>query len=228
MKNALALALVALVVSLVALVGMLLGSRAEVDPQTGSVMPVERADAEVLARLDELVSELRGLRNRVDMLEAAPVRSSRAPAEEAVASKEEFDALKEEVRSVIQDQDGLPVRSEVFQEQVAETLQKLQEEAADEKERLQYERRTSQVGNAVEKLDTRLDLTPAQANSMEVALLARYERQAELSQLWNQGGDLEVVGELKLADAVAFEAELASFLTIEQLELFQSEQTTGK
>ena len=57
---------------------------------------------------------------------------------------------------------------------------------------------------------------------MRTALEARYEREAQLLSLWQEGAGDEVVVQRKQAHAEAFRDELASFLTEDQLQGFWS------
>ena len=54
------------------------------------------------------------------------------------------------------------------------------------------------------------------------ALLAQYDRDTALTQLWDQGASDEVLGEQKQADGAAFTDDLGAFLSDQQLQTFWS------
>ncbi|MCP3914567.1 MAG: hypothetical protein GY711_03300 [bacterium] len=223
--NTSALSVVAIVLSSVSIAALLWESPPMQDDEVAPVAPAPGADAAVLQRMEALSEENRKLRDRLAMLEVRPA-PQRTPVLDGFVSKEEFDAFKDEVRAALSSPDALiggsPRAATKFKEQVASTLSELRKAETVGKFRNKQESRVAGLDATMTKMDGWLGLTPQQSNSMRSALLAQYDREAELLRRWEAGEDSEVLGEVKASDRTAHRAALAEFLTPEQIQTFSS------
>ena len=208
-----------------AAVALLLGSpSADAPPPVAPQHTASAQDAALVARVAGLEEQGRALQDELARLEALQAAASRAPAG-PVVSPEDLEALRAELESAVA---GAAVpRSVDLEAQVADALTTIRREERAEVYRGQQERRLERLDEVLPRLEQRLVLTRYQSSRMRRALTDRYEREAELLGLWQEGASDEVVGQQKRADAEAFRDELASFLTEDQLEGFWSDGGRG-
>ena len=108
-----------------------------------------------------------------------------------------------------------------FRAFVADTLTELRaSEAAAELRAI--EERAERLDEILAILATRLALTQPQSDRLRSALLARFDREAEYVRLWEQGAEEDVLTKLKATDRETHEAELATFLSPEQIAVYRS------
>ena len=234
MKAPLIVALLALVLSAVALAAMLTTALSTEPRATDPALPMVSAhDADILAQLKSLTEENRDLRDRLATLELMPASSpsQRAPVTAGFVPKEEFEAFRDEVRLALGSSgtpDGEALTSlPGFKEQIADTLSEIRHEEAVGKVRTRIAARLAKLDETMPRIDEWLELTLQQSSSMRTALLAQYDREAELVRRWEAGEDSEVLGELKRSDREAHRDELAGFLTPAQLETYASRSGGG-
>jgi hypothetical protein len=229
MKNPLIVALIALVLGAAALVTSLL-DRSSFVPRDAveSVAVTPESSGSLGERLEELTAENRALRDRLTALEMRPVDVPRVPVTSGFVPREEFDAFCVEVRDALAGTDEsaaqLAGTPEVFKEQVASTLTEIRRAEADAKALSLQTDRVVGLDRTMPKIETWLELTPQQSTRMRSALLAQYDREAELTRRWQAGEDPAVLGELKRSDGEVHIAELAGFLTTAQFERYTAGQ----
>lgn len=223
MKSALAISISALFLSVTALVGFWMNSKRIPEGSVEPIAPASTAhNAELLASIDALNERLA----RVE-LRPAPV-AQRAPVGggEEFVTREEFDALRAELQAALLvragSAGGRELQSDEFKQQLASTLTELRKDEVAEKFEAKHEKRTAQLDLTLPKLQDALGMTATQTNQMRSAMLAQYEREAELLRRWRAGEDDEVLGELKQSDQETHRAELREFLSEEQLETLGS------
>lgn len=224
MKHASALSVLALIAAGVALSVQFFGDEGvEAEPVREHAV---RRDDSLQLKVDELAQENRLLRERLSLLESRPTTES-APRQGADAvTRAEFDALRDEVRGLLDRPAPLAssadTEDDAFKEQVATTLSQIRKDEAVAKVRANHEKRVERIDETMPKIDRWLELTPQQSSEMRSALLAQYERDAELARRWEEGEDDEVLGEIKRTDREAHIADVSAFLTPAQLETYSS------
>ncbi len=224
MKNPLVLALLALVLGGAALVLSLL-NRPPHGFREGAEPVALSPDDSLALRVDELVEENRGLRDRVAALEMVPVpvAGARVVAGGEWVAREEFDAFRDEVRAALAELGSVAkvgADPAALKDSVASALTEVRREEAVGKVRAKQEARLERLDQTMPKMESWLELTPQQSDRMRSALLAQYEREAELTRRWQAGEDPEVLGELKRGDRETHRAELSGFLSAEQMERY--------
>ncbi len=224
MRAALGMATLALLLGGVALLAALSGRGAPGPERDPPALARAAPNAELRARLDALASENRDLRERLALLEARPAPDARAPATAGLATVEELEALRAELRAAVaaraRPDEGAGDAAPVFKERVAETLSEIRHEEAVAKVRSQQERRLERLDETMPKVEEWLGLSPYQSDRMRSALLVQYEREAELVRRWEAGEDPELLGERKVADREQHLAEVAAFLSAQQYETY--------
>ena len=217
MKVSLIFSFLALALSGVAVVGMLLDSAARAPRTEGEVVPVSPAvDAELLA-------EVQALRERLAAVELQPAPvSQRIPVTEGFVTKEDFAAFQDEVREALE---GSALASTLqvpaFKEQLADTMEQIQRDEAVAKTDASYRKRVESLDDRMAKLGDILGLDRRQASRLRSELLAKYERDADLTRRWQLGEDAEVLGEVKATNHRVHQEELSAILTLEQLARYQ-------
>ena len=181
------------------------------------------------ARKSELLSEeIQILRERITALEMAPVEplGSRTQAAGTLVEREEFDAFKESVREALAGRGAMAAKfeseSEAFKDQVATTLNEIRKDEAVLEVRAKQERQIERLDASMPKIENWLALTPDQSTRMRSALLAKYDRDAELTRRWENGEDSEILGEIKRTNRETHLTELGQILTPSQLETYSS------
>lgn len=146
-------------------------------------------------------------------------------------TQEEFDAFRDEVREALAGGKALAAElttgPEGFRDQVAESLTEILRDEAADKVRTWQEERLERLDETMPKVETWLELTPSQSDQMRSALLAQYDREAELTRRWEAGEDPVVLGELKLSDREAHLAQLELFLAPAQFESYSVSGDSG-
>ena len=89
------------------------------------------------------------------------------------------------------------------------------------------EKRSERIDDDMVRLEKLLKLTPYQSSEVRTALIAQYEREAELRQMWEDGVDAAIVGERKRSDGETFKADLETVLDQDQVETFWREVARG-
>lgn len=210
-------------------VALLLGSRSA-GPEGSLVAPAGTANAELAARVEALVAENRALRERLEVLELRPAVEARAPVVslDGLVPQEEFDAFKDSVEQALAGLGGASPPAGGLKEQVAEALGTIRKEERVQSVKASQERRVAGLDETMPKLEERLGLSPYQSGRLRSALLAQYEREAELIRLWEQSVDDELLGQRKTDDLRTFSDELAGFLSEEQLDAFRNVMRASK
>lgn len=236
MKNPIALSLVALVASLVALGSILV--QGATDPaggaatSEGATVSRDTVAPDLAARVESLAAENAVLRDRIAMLETAPVAAERTVDTSTLVPRDEFDAFRDEVMKALEGETMLAAsaskKPDAFKEQVAQALQEVRHKETAEKWQSGVQKRVDAIDETMPKIERWLELTPDQSSSMRTALLAQYERQQEYIRQWEAGADDEIIGELKTADNEALRTELSGFLSPEQLERYTRRGRGGK
>ncbi len=225
MKSALTVSIIALLLSAAA-IATLLARRP--GPDTSGEAPVLAgelaAEGELRERLEELAAENRALRDRLAMLELRAAPEARTPVTEGFATREELEALREELFDALAGGSPLgsaiPDGSSELEERVAGALTAIRKQEAVDKARARQEDRSASLEDTMPKIEQWLELSPHQSNEMRSALLAQYDRETDLIRRWEAGEDPELLGEQKRSDREAFQSELALFLSADQLETF--------
>ena len=233
MKLPLTLAVLASLLSVAALVSSRLGDRvgASQDKARGVLM---RESSEA-SRLLELEAEVEELRRRLLERDLTPadVPAATGARTEAVdfATRAELEALREELMEAFAARPGpAPAPGQVdwgFKDRVESTLEQLERERQVEKLETWQAERLERLEETMPKIRDWLELTPSQGERMRSALLAQWEREAELTRRWQAGEDAGVLGEIKQEDRQAHRDELASFLTPAQLERYEERPDPG-
>jgi len=219
MKTPLIISLLALVLSVVAIVSMLVGTGVPESREESAVVPVASDPTATL------LTELEALRQRVAELEMIPASAQveRAPAPDGYVSKEDFFAFREEVLGAL---DGSSLVSSIqgpeFKDTLEVTLDEINRDQAIEKTNASYQMRVDGIDERMAQLDAKLDLSRQQSGALREELLTRYERDADMSRRWHEGEDPEVIGELKMTNNQAHQDALSLILTPEQLESYRS------
>ncbi len=206
------------------------------EDQRRTAAPVDLApdpDRSLALRVDELVAENKALHDRLLALELRPLAAagSRAPAIEDFVPREEFEAFRDEVHGALKDQSELATRlakdPEGLKQQVASALTDVRRDEAVSKVRAKREGELERLDETMPKLEQWLGLTPDQSSEMRSALLAQYDRDAELIRRWEAGEDAEVLGELKRTNAESHSSDLSAILTPDQLETYSARRRRG-
>jgi len=188
------------------------------------------ADGELVLNLNERLAALEAenlrLSGRLAALEAQPraAEPARVPAgtpapdpeldsepELGLVSISEADAV---LRRALESDGGL------LEERVAQTIAKVRKDEQAAKVQAHHEKRLARLDADVERFTEKLELDTHQAQQLRAALLAQYDRDAALTQLWEQGVADDVLGEQKQADGAAFSEDLGAFLSDDQLDTF--------
>ncbi len=227
MKNPILLSLVALIVSVVALAALLFRVPVgELEALPVALPGAGQSQAELLARLDALSEETRRLRNQLALLESSPSPEARTPVLDGFVSQEEFEAFRDEMRAAFAERSEFVVppsgQSDEFEAQVADTLSKIRLTESVEAARSKLSKLAGEVDATMPKITSWLELTPSQSESMRTALLDLYDREADLVRRWEAGEDPELLGETKRIDRETHRAQVAAFLTPQQLETYTS------
>ena len=196
-------------------------------PTSGSV------DGATLAALDlalsDLQSENAALRARLDELERpAELAPVTPPATEAVerseavagVSRAEFEDLLERIEAFEARPLESPESLSAAKEDLKLALKEVRKEEAHDSVRQWETARRERLDDDVAKITERLALSPSQENEMRRALLAQYDRDQEVRQLWEQGVSDEILGETKQTNGETFATDLQGFLTEEQQTAF--------
>jgi hypothetical protein len=178
-------------------------------------------DAALVARIADLEEQGRSLREELARIETTVAAASRVPVEPDV-SPEDLEALRDELERALAGMPASEPRAAALEEQVAEALTRIRREERAGTIRDQQERRLERLDEVLPQLEQRLGLTRYQSSRMRTALIDRYEREAEMLRMWQDGAGDQAVGQQKRADAEAFRDELASFLDEDQLQGFWS------
>lgn len=229
MKNHLFVSLVALALGAGALALNLI-DRSSRAPQGAAASGALASDSNesFYARVEELIEENQALRGRLAALEMQPVPSagSRAPVGTGYVPQEEFDAFRDEVREALAGSDAVVAKlgsgPEGFKDQVASSLSQIRKEETAGKLRDWQEMRLERMDQSMPKIETWLELTSNQSVSMRSALLAQYDREAELTRRWEAGEGTEALGEAKRSDREAHLVDLSGFLSPFQLERYSA------
>jgi hypothetical protein len=190
-------------------------------------------------RLDDLIDAHGELVARVDRLDlrspdslASPDRSplteptDRAPVGD-FATRAELDELRKELARLQGLESGVGVPEQGFEDQVKSALKQVrQEERVDGVRRYQDARR-ERLDKDMLGLRDALSLDSRQEEDLRAALLAQYDREDALTRLWEEGVEAEVLGEQKAEALSAFQADLESALTEEQVQSFWSTVAKG-
>ena len=232
MKNPLLVALLALAVSGLCLVVLLTNPlETGVREAAAGASTAHDSQADVLERIGELAEAQRQLRERLERLEVRPAPALRAPAEASAVSREEFEAFRDELLGALDEAPGpddprrgealSPAEIDDFRAHVAEAITEIRKQETADKLRA-VEQRAERLEVVLPMWAQRLDLSPDQTGRLRAALLARYDREADVLRRWEAGAPPEVLGELKRNDREVHRLELAEFLTPEQLAAFPS------
>ncbi len=201
---------------------LLLGAGSSDSRAAESPMPdAPRAgrDSGLLEAIDDLLAENMQLRRRIEVLENTPEPIVRDPVDGYV-SQQTFEAFQKEVRGALAQQSDATVEPEEFKGQIAGALIDIRRQEACDKVRPYQETREARREEDLEKMADWLELSPHQVEGVRGVLLTQYDREQEQRRLWEEGGDEEVLGELKRTDGEAFDADLRGILTDEQRETF--------
>ena len=225
MKDPAPLALLALVLSLAALAGVLLDSPSGAAPESTPPTSSE-VDPQLLTRLDELAAENQTLRRDLDRLEMALSAQAAAAGRSAVGgeslSEGELEQLVEQVRGELQAQPGVGAVAPVdFTEQVASSLETIQREEATRKAEQRGASRSEKLAEQLPKAAQALGLSSDQEFDLQAAITGWYEAEAQMTQMWSEGGASEELGAFKEQSYGALESSLQAILSPQQLEDYQ-------
>ena len=221
MKNSLPIALLALLLSLVALgAGLRYGPPA---PNPDRV-PRPTGPDDTDQRLDQLVGENTALRLRVESLEMALANlpnnaSVRTEVGGEVLGPDELERVVAEVREALQTDDAGGGTS-AFTSKVASSLKEIRLEDARAKAPTAVARRTGHLAKRLPEVAAELELSSYQQAELEAAILAHYEAEVQWSVLWAETEDSELVSAQKLTDWTALTGTLQTLLTPEQLDAY--------
>lgn len=229
MKSLLSIAIAILTLVAVLLVILLSKPSAPAGDAGGAVAPVTVPDAQLGARVEELAEENRALRDRIAMLENRPAPVTRVPVLDGLVSQEEFTAFQEEVRDALgTTAPETSVGDPGLRDQVALVLSEIRKGESVDKARSGLEQSAERIDATMGKVDEWLELSPDQSEAMRSALLARYERDAELVRLWEAGEDEEILGEIKTTNRADHLDEVSRFLTPDQFDRYFNRGGGGK
>lgn len=197
--------------------------------------PVEALSEQVAVmseRLDDLVDAHGELVARVDRLDlrspdslASPDRSpltepvDRAPVGD-FATRAELDELRKELARLQGLAGGVGKATQGFEDQVKSALEQVRQEERVDGVRKYQDARRERLDKDILGLRDALTLDSRQEEDLRAALLAQYDREDALTQLWEDGVEPELLGQQKEDDLAAFQADLESALTTEQVEGF--------
>ena len=222
MKQALPVALAALVVSLVALALSMTGS----PPPPAESAPTPTADPAVAARVADLASENVALERRIADLELALAGLPDAAPERSVVGgpvldDAQLEEVVEEVRRSLGAGAAPLAGGEAFTEKVAESLDKIRTTENRDKLTTGVERRRERLAKAMPRAIEALGLTSDQELGLQDLLTGHYEAQAEVQLVWTETGDAAAAGELKATSWTTLQEGLETLLTPEQLETYE-------
>jgi hypothetical protein len=224
MKNPVPIALLALVLSLAALAGVLLDSPSGAAPDSAPPTP-SAVDPQLLARLDELAADNEALRQdlgRLEMALSAQAAVERAPVGGEALSEGELEQLVEQVCGELQAQPGVGAVAPVdFTEQVASSLETIQREEATRKAEQRRASRSEKLAEQLPKAAQALGLSSDQEFDLQAAITGWYEAEAQMTQMWSEGGASEELGAFKEQSHGALESSLQAILSPQQLEDYQ-------
>lgn len=225
MKNS-ALPVLAILISALALCVSFFPGDGEHDSASTDELAAPAPDRSTELELEALREETRALRDRLSLLETVVPEEERTPLTTSVVTREEFEALREELLAAMKATKGpgpagVSPSSPEFKEQLATTLSEIQRDKTVAKIRAGQEKRLARLDETMPKLESSLGLTRDQSDRMRSALLARYEREDDLLIRWESGEDPEVLGEIKLADRETHRVELEGILSADQLQTYQ-------
>ena len=227
MKNPLFLSSIAVALGVAAVVISLTGRRPVASYDTSGETTESRDGRSAEAhRIEALTQRIRDLNERLSALELVPVAppSSRSPGASTFVSREEFDSLRREVLKALSGRGTAASKgdsaSDEFRDQVAATLSEIRKAEAVRNVRAKQESQIERLNERMPKIEGWLELTPDQSTRMRSALLAQYDRDAELTRRWEEGESDEVLGEIKRTNRETHLTELGQILTPAQLETY--------
>lgn len=233
MKSSMNMSLIALIVSAVALAATAVNLSFLGSSERDAPLPTTEPNAELLARIDALDDGLRALRDQLTVLDDRPAPDQVRIDVGEFASKSEFDALQEELRTVLgitpsrdrRESAESPV-SEIsleFKQQVSEALTEVRKKEQVEEVQKWQESRAARLKEMMPEVTQKLGLAPYQQELMQSALEGIYQAQADV-----KAGSADDMPDGRTPREVwddnlqAFLGELGGFLTPHQLELYRT------
>ena len=214
-------------------------AEARADPARGEASAL--LDLEVVrARLASLEREKSELIARLDALEQREPRTMRAPVTSVAPGahggpdveelRRDIDALTDRLESLTAKLDarlgapasaGDPIQAPAgFKNQVASAMEEIRREELEEQLLAKQEAQRAEIDDRVEQLGEWLQLTPYQSSGMRDAVVAQYDRDAELMRLWQAGASDEDLGERKRENRDVHRAEVEALLSADQFEAY--------
>ena len=214
-------------------------AEARADPARGEASAL--LDLEVVrARLASLEREKSELIARLDALEQREPRTMRAPVTSVAPGahggpdveelRRDIDALTDRLESLTAKLDarlgapasaGDPIQAPAgFKNQVASAMEEIRREELEEQLLAKQEAQRAEIDDRVEQLGEWLQLTPYQSTGMRDAVVAQYDRNAELLRLWQAGASDEDLGERKRENRDVHRAEVEALLSADQFEAY--------
>jgi hypothetical protein len=221
--NPVPVALIALLLSLVAIGSLLFGDRAPEAAQAADPAPsAGPSAADLMVRIDGIAAENQELRLELDQLAMTlslqEAVAKRTPVGQGPLAEAELDSLVEQVRTSLEAQPAKDIALPTdFAEQVASTLATIKHEEAtrkaDARQVSRSDRLTEHMPDAVQKLG----LSTSQESDLFGAINDWYTAEAQMTTMWSEGVDNEQLGTFKQESYGAFETSLGSILSTQQL-----------
>lgn len=185
-----------------------------------SVAPETPSGSEVYTLIQELRDENQALRERLTALELHPAPAIRAPVGVEV-SKDAFEEFEEEVWARLAAMETRRAEGADLKSQVADAVKSLRKEEAVESVRRSQQKQAGRLEDRLARLSADLGLDSYQVNQMRSIFTTQIERNKELTRMWEEGTDQQVLGDTKRSYAEEHRAALESILTPQQLETYR-------
>lgn len=228
MKAPIVLSLTACVLSGLAFAWVLTGSDSS---RAGDGARSAQPALDLEARVDALARENEALRAQLASLEIQPAARpvERVPLGDGFATKEDLEALRAQLEKALQ-QRGLALdaiaangQSPQFKDLLKEALGEVRKEESAAKATAKSESRYERLDSVtIPKMNDWLGLDQNQSRAMRDALVARYDRENEMLQAWQNGESDEVLGQMKLDNRTTHMAEVELFLSPEQFQTYSN------
>lgn len=184
-----------------------------------------RSDADVTTAVDveAVTARLDVLAERIEALELRPREERREPVSGFVTPEELEERLAALTKSASprkKEAPELTPENEDFRKSVEGALADIRRTERIEQVRGYQEKRSERLETDIAYLSEKLELNGYQAEELRTVLSDQYEREAELTAMWVDGVDDEVLGQRKQEDGERFTEDLGEVLTPDQVSRF--------
>jgi len=188
-----------------------------------------QASVEAVAPSIDLAAELQSLRDanlalreRVRVLEQAPLDDPREPLDSSYAE------FEKEVREFMAGVDSGRTVQPVLIADVEDALSSIRREEKQASQAVREEKRAQWEEQRITKMSDMLGLSATQTDEVRTLFTERAARNTEMVRVWEETGDREVAGQMKLDNATLHREGLERVLTPAQLETLAASRIDDK